>query len=173
VSPQRVLIHGCTGSGKSTAAKRIGAALDLRVHLVDEVMWQPGWVTLSDDQQQEWAGHTCAEDHWVIDSAWSLWVRLAYERCDLIVGLDYPRWLSFARLTRRTFHRVRTRELVCNGNIETWRNAIGRDSILWWHMKSFGNKRRRMRAWAADQAGPPVLLFRHPAELDAWIAGLA
>lgn len=33
---RRVLIHGATGSGKSTAAARIGRILDLPVHLADE-----------------------------------------------------------------------------------------------------------------------------------------
>jgi adenylate kinase family enzyme len=172
MSPQRVLIHGCTGSGKSTAAKRIGAALDLPIHLVDDVMWQPGWVQLPEDRQQDWARRTCAGNSWVLDTAWSSWTHIAYDRCDLIVGLDYPRWLSFTRLTRRTLRRVRTRERVCNGNVESWSNFVGRDSIVWWQVTSFRGKRRTMRAWAADPAGPPVLLFRRPAELDAWIAGL-
>jgi adenylate kinase family enzyme len=173
VSPQRVLLHGCTGSGKSTAAVRIGAALDLPVHLVDEVMWQPGWVTLPEDQQHEWARRTCADDAWVLDSSYSSWTQIPKARCDLVVGLDYPRWLSFGRLVRRTFRRIRSGELVCNGNVETWRSVIGRDSILWWHVKSFGRKRRRMWVWATDPAGPAVLLFRRPAELEDWIAGLS
>lgn len=89
-----------------------------------------------------------------------------------MVGLDYPRWLSFARLVRRTVSGAVTQEPRCNGNVETWRNMLSRDSILLWHVRSFARKRSRMRAWAVDPEMPPVLLFRRPRELEAWLEGL-
>lgn len=50
---QRVLLYGVTGSGKSTAAARLGAALGLPVHFVDdEVGWLPGWVERPQDEQR-------------------------------------------------------------------------------------------------------------------------
>ena len=90
----------------------------------------------------------------------------------LVVGLDYPRWLSFGRLVRRTVSGAYTRELRCNGNVESWRNMLSRDSILIWHFRSFARKRDRMRAWAADPDLPPVLLFRRPRELEVWLEAL-
>ena len=51
------------------------------------------------------------------------------------------------------------------------REAIGLDYPRW-HFQSFARKRDRMRAWAASPDGPEVLLFRHPRELEAWVASL-
>ena len=40
--PDRVLVYGVTGSGKTTAALAIGARTGLPVTLVDELTWLPG-----------------------------------------------------------------------------------------------------------------------------------
>ena len=55
---------------------------------------------------------------------------------------------------------------MTNGNTETFREMVSRDSIIRWHFRSFTRKRARMRAWAADPEGPPILLLRHPRELE-------
>ena len=58
---------------------------------------------------------------------------------------------------------------ICNGNTESFRAMLGRDSIIGWHFRSFGRKRGRMRAWAAAAEGPAVLLFTRSRDLEVWI----
>jgi adenylate kinase family enzyme len=171
---QRVLVYGVTGSGKSTAAPRIAAALGLPVTLVDDLTWQPGWVPVPPERQREVLGAVVAGDAWVLDGAYGAWLDLVLARVELVVCLDYPRWLSWQRLARRTVRKVRTQEPTCNGNTETWSQMLSRDSILLWHARSFARKRGRMRAWTAEQGddGPRVLLFRRPRDLERWIATL-
>lgn len=53
-----------------------------------------------------------------------------------------------------------------------FRKIFDRSSIIRWHFQSFARKRDRMRTWADAPDGPEVLLFRHPRELDAWLASL-
>ena len=119
--------------------------------------------------QRELIGDIVAGERWVLDSSYGDWLDFVLPRAQLVVGLDYPRWLSLARLVRRTVSRVITKEPMCNGNVETWRKVFERDSIIRWHFQSFARKRQRMRAWAADPEMPPVLLFGHPRELAAWM----
>lgn len=167
--PDRVLVYGVTGSGKSTAALAIGARTGLPVTLVDELTWLPGWVSVDAAVQRELIGEIVAGERWVLDSSYGAWLDLVLPRVELVVGLDYPRWRSFARLVRRTVSGAVTKEPRCNGNVESWRNVLSRDSILLWHFRSFGRKRERMRAWAADPDMPRVLLFRRPRELEEWL----
>ncbi|NLT29741.1 MAG: adenylate kinase [Propionibacterium sp.] len=164
---RRILVHGVTGSGKSTAAVALGRALDLPVHLVDEEFgWLPGWVQRPAEDMRRLAGAAAAEPAWVFDSSYATFRDLVEPRAELIFGLDYPRWLSLWRLLRRTLARVITRQQVCNGNVENWRALVSRESIILWHFTSFAGKRRQLRQWAACPEGAPVLVLRHPRELD-------
>jgi adenylate kinase family enzyme len=173
LSARRILVYGVTGSGKSTAAKRIANILALPCILADELAWEPGWISVPDDEQRRRIAAVVAEDAWVLDTAYGKWLDLPLRRAELIVGLDYPRWLSLSRLIRRTVSRLITKESVCNGNVERLRIVLSRKSLILWHFQSFKRKQERMRAWAAAPGAPPVLLFKHPRELDHWLAGLA
>lgn len=164
-----MIVYGVTGSGKSTTARLIGERLGVAWHSVDDLAWEPGWVGVGMEVQRERIAAICAGDAWIIDSAYGGWLDIPMARADLIVGLDFPRWLSLSRLLRRSLKRIVLRTPVCNGNVETWRNMLAADSILWWHFSSFGRKRHRMRAWQADPAKPAVLLFRRPRDLAAWL----
>ncbi|WP_031465439.1 hypothetical protein [Sciscionella sediminilitoris] len=168
-SAERILVYGVTGSGKSTTAHRIATATGLPLTLVDELTWEPGWVPVDTASQRERIRAVVSGRRWVLDNAYGKWADLVLDRVDLIVCLDFPRLVSLGRLVRRTVRRIRTREFVCNQNVETVGTMLSPDSILVWHFRSFGRKRRRMRTWAAAQDGPEVLLFRSTRELEAWL----
>jgi adenylate kinase family enzyme len=170
VEVERILVYGVTGSGKSTLAERIAAALHLPCHLVDELTWEPDWVMVAEDEQRRRIGAICAQDRWVLDTAYGKWLELPLARVQLIVALDYPRWLSLGRLVSRTVLRIADRQPICNGNVETLRGALSRDSIIVWHFRSFARKRARMRAW--EQDGRPVRRFTRPRDTERWLASL-
>ena len=170
--PDRILVYGVTGSGKSTATLAIGARTGHPVTLVDELTWLPGWVPVDADEQRRVIAEVVAGDRWVLDSAYGAWRDLVLPRTQLVIGLDYPRWLSLARLVRRTLAGAVTKEPRCNGNVESWRNVVGRTSIIRWHFQSFSRKQEQMRSWAATSDGPTVLLFRRPRDLKDWLESL-
>ena len=167
---RRILVYGVTGSGKSTTAARIAERTGLPLTLVDDLNWEPGWVPVDAAVQREQMAAIAAGERWVLDSSYGAWLDVVLPRVDLVVGLDYPRWFSLQRLVRRSLRRWATGEVVCNGNTESLRQLLSRDSIVVWHFKSFRRKRDRMRSWAASSAGgPDVLLFSRPRELEAWL----
>lgn len=168
--PKRILVYGVTGSGKTTLARRIAKASGLPLFEVDELAWLPGWRQVPEAEQRSRFGGIAAREEWVLDSAYGVWLDLVLPRAELIVGLDFPRWLSLAWLVRRTVARGLSREPVCNGNVESWRVAFSRESIVLWHFRSFARKRARIRAWANDGTGR-CLVFRSPREIEAWLRG--
>jgi adenylate kinase family enzyme len=170
---RRILVYGVCGSGKTTLAAKISERTGLPWHSVDDLAWEANWTPSSDEKQIEVISGIVAGPEWVLDTAYGKWLDLPLARAELIVGLDYPRWFSLYRLVRRTLSRVIDGKLICNGNRETWRQMLSRDSIIVWHFQSFSRKRQRMRGWAASEEGPRVLLFKNARDVDAWLATLA
>ena len=166
---RRILLHGVTGSGKTTLAARLGALTGIAWTEADSVTWQPGWVQHPEAEQRRRIAELCAQESWILDSAYGSWSDVVLSRAELVVGLDYPRWLSLGRLLRRTISRTVRRTEVCNGNVESWTRSLSRDSIVRWHFHSFRRKRERLLAWEADPAMPPVLRLRSPAALEEWV----
>jgi adenylate kinase family enzyme len=169
----RVLVYGVTGSGKTTLARQIAERTATPWYSVDDLTWEPGWVGVPEEEQRRRITAICARPRWVLDTAYSQWLDVPLARVQLIVALDYPRWLSLGRLMRRTLLRAVDHRPVCNGNTETFRAAFSRDSIIVWHFRSFARKRARIRAWAADPPGCAVVVrLGSPQATRRWLATL-
>jgi adenylate kinase family enzyme len=171
-TPERIVVYGVTGSGKSTLAARIAERAGLPYVSADDLTWEPGWVPVPDEEQRRRVADVCAGERWVLDAAYGRWKDVVLARTQLIVGLDYPRWLSLGRLVRRTAVRSVTRERICNGNVESFRQMFSADSIIRWHFSSFARKRATIRAWAAASPGPEVVRLTSPRETRRWLATL-
>lgn len=170
---RRILVYGTTGSGKSRLATRISELTAIPYHDADAITWQPNWQQVSAEVQREEFSRICAQEKWVLDSAYDGWRDVVFDRADLVVALDYSRALSLTRLIRRTTRRLITRELACNGNVESLRQVFSSDSILLWHFRSFSRKRRRIREWSVSPTGPAMIRFSTPAAAQEWAESLA
>jgi len=167
--PQRILIYGSTGSGKSTLAAGISERTGIPWHCVDDFTWQPGWQSTPEDEQRRIASDICAGDRWILDTAYGSWCDVPLARADLVVALDYRRWVSLARLVRRSIARAVDQRPICNGNTETWRLLFSRESIVAWHFRSFAHKRQEIRRWASGAIDPAVLRMTSPRATQAWL----
>lgn len=167
---ERVLVYGVTGSGKTSLAERISIATGIPWHSVDELTWEPGWIEVPKDEQRRRIDEICSGDRWVLDTAYGGWIEIPLARVQLIVALDFPRWLSLFRLVRRSIARAIDGRPICNGNRESFHHLFSTDSIIVWHFKSFGHKRQRLREWEAEPAGPKVVRLTSPRQVERWLA---
>ncbi len=168
--PRRILVYGVTGSGKTTLAARISERTGIPWTSVDDLTFEPGWVQVADEIQRERFAEICSRDAWILDTAYAKWLDIPLARAQVIVGLDYPRWLSFRRLLGRTIMRLFDKRPICNGNRETLRNFFSRDSILLWHFKSFRRKQARIHGWITTRE---VVHLKHPREAEEWLTQLS
>jgi len=99
--PKRIQILGNSGGGKSTLARRLGAAFDLPVIHLDRVFWKPGWISSPLDEFDAKVLELAKCDRWVIDGNYSRTLPARIERADLIIWIDVSRPHALWRVAKR------------------------------------------------------------------------
>lgn len=168
----RYLIYGVAGAGKTTLAVEMASRTGIPWHDVDALVWQPGWIQVPIHEQRRTVERICATDAWILDYAHRLWIDVPLARAEVLVALDYPRWLSLWRVVRRAVARAIDRQPICGDNVETWRQLLSRESIVVWHFKTFGDTRARIRDWVQTPPGPEVIRLTSPRQTRRWVATL-
>lgn len=101
MTPQRIVVVGCSGGGKSTLARALGDRLGLPVVHLDVLFWQPGWVGSAREPFRARVAEALAGDRWVVDGSFANTLDLRLPRADLLVVVDLPRWRCIVRALRR------------------------------------------------------------------------
>lgn len=141
---QRISIIGTSGSGKTTLARQISQITAIPHIELDYLRWEPDWKLVSQDVWSERILHALAGDRWIVDGNCSQIHNIIWSRADTVIWLDYSLAIILQRLLWRTLRRVITQEAVCNGNYETWKTTLSRDSIVLWAIQTY---RRRQKEY--------------------------
>jgi adenylate kinase family enzyme len=107
---RRIHVLGGPGSGKSTVAAKIAAALGTPVYDLDDLFWDdtaPTYGTRADPQKRDQALEAIAQQEtWVIEGVYFKFVTPSFERADLIIILTPSVWLRDWRLVKRSTLRI-------------------------------------------------------------------
>jgi len=172
---QRIVMIGATGSGKTTLGRRVAEKLRLPLVDLDELHWLPGWKARLPDEFLELVERAAGAEEWVMCGNYSGVREAVWPRADAIVWLDYPFLLVLRRLLGRTLRRIHDRREVCNGNVETWSQALSKDSIIVWLFRSYWRHREAYQKVFRDPGLYPnarYIRLKSPAEAEAWLASL-
>ena len=162
---QRVLVIGPCGAGKSTLAMDLGRRLDLPVHHMDQLKWQPGWVESSEDEIRTRLAAILSTDRWLIDGNYGGTLKERLECADAVIYLDYPIRLCVWRLARRIIkYRGRTRPDMTEGCPERFDLAF-LFYVLRWNSGPRIRTEHRLAAHAEK-----IIRLRSPSHLNRWIA---
>jgi len=122
-------VVGTSGSGKSTAAKEIAKLLSLKHVEIDDLLWLPNWTKRDPSELQSLLQEDLSKGSAVIDGNYAS-KGISPSPGDVLVFLDYPRWLVISRLTQRSLARVIFRKELWSGNREEFRFLISPDPEL-------------------------------------------
>lgn len=114
--PQRWLVLGAAGAGKSTLALELSRILGLPIIHLDRHFWRPGWVQPSDE---EWDGEVQAlsgGEAWIMDGNYSRTLGPRLDRAQAAVLLDPPTFRCLWGVIKRgTWRRGRVRPDMAEG----------------------------------------------------------
>ncbi|MCR5332057.1 MAG: adenylate kinase [Lachnospiraceae bacterium] len=86
---KKVVVLGCSGSGKSTFSVQLHKATGLPLYHLDNVWWRPDRTHITREEFDEKLDELLARDSWIIDGDYSRTYEKRVLACDTVIFLDY------------------------------------------------------------------------------------
>ncbi|HSL33311.1 MAG TPA: hypothetical protein VK871_06650 [Candidatus Limnocylindrales bacterium] len=171
---RRIAIVGTSGSGKTTVARRLAAALDLPHVELDALFWRPDWRQAHLEEFRASVDAATGGDAWICDGNYSRARDIILPRAETVVWLDLPLRTCLWRVLRRTVARIRRREHLWGTNRESWSGMVGGDSLIWWVLTTHRRRRREFEALFAAPAARHLrsVRLRSSREVEAWLVAV-
>jgi adenylate kinase family enzyme len=169
---RRVAVIGASCTGKTTLSRELALRLGVPHVELDALHHDPGWQEAPADvlRARVDAALAAAPDGWVADGNYHGKLGTSVlERADTVVFLDLPHRVALRRVLWRTLSRAVKREELWNGNRETFRDALSRDSIVWWVIRQHGSYRTKWEPRLEPLTHVDVVRLRSPREVRAWL----
>lgn len=134
---QRIIVVGNTATGKTTLAIKLAEAYGLTYVDLDDFHLLPGWRARPPEEFRALLDNATQSDKWVLAGNYMDYsADISWPRADTLIWLDLPFLPNFWKLLKRTIKRSWTKEIIHNGNTESFFNVFCPDkSIIWWFLK--------------------------------------
>lgn len=173
--PRRIVVVGSSSTGKSTLGTRLAALTGFPYVELDALHWEANWTPAETDVFRARVAAALSGGEWIVDGNYAQVRDLTWVQAEHMIWLDYTLVRTLWQLTRRTYGRIRRREVLWNGNRERVSNfLLSRDSLYWWVLKTHHSKRRRYPVYLQqpELQHLSVTRVRSPRELQGHIRHL-
>jgi len=164
---RRIIVVGCSGSGKTSLALKLGRKLGLPVVHLDVLYWRPGWKASDKASFRARVAGAIAGEGWVVDGGFSgLAFDLTVARADTLIVIERSRWLCLWRIAwRSAFDRDGTRPDLPEGCPEQFDGHLMREA---WRYNA--DRRPRIEAERLKYgAEVPVVRLSNDREIEVFL----
>ena len=98
---KKVLVLGCSGSGKSTFSIKLHEKTKIPLYHLDNIWWKADRSHISRDEFDERLSDLVGQDSWIIDGDYSRTYEKRIAACDTIFFLDYGQKVCMEGITER------------------------------------------------------------------------
>ena len=123
---------GTSGSGKSSFARQLAAALKIPYREMDRLYWKPNWQEPNDEEFFSILEHALSGDAWVLDGNYTRTTHIKWPRANLVVWIDYSFPLTLYRVIKRSILRAWKKQEFWpgTGNRESFTRLFSKDSMV-------------------------------------------
>ncbi len=176
-SYKRIVVIGVTSSGKSTLAEELASRFHLSGVDLDALNWEPNWQEAPLEVFRTRVEAATQSEGWVIAGNYHIVRDIIWPKAQAVIWLDYPLLTVLGQLTRRTFKRWWTQELLWGANRErliTHFKLWSQDSLFHWLFKTYWRRKREIPLVLSQPEHQHLKLihFKHPKETNAWLKQL-
>lgn len=170
---QRAIVVGIAGSGKTTFAQHLAVAFGLCHAELDALYWDAQWMPAPTEVFRERVRFRLqSASRWVIDGNYSRTRDLTWPLANTILWLDYSLPRILWQLWWRTWQRIGMRQVLWNGNRETFHSQfLDRNSLFRYVIHNYRRKQVIYHSLFADPtyAHAQRLRFTRPATAALWL----
>ena len=171
---QRVVVVGVTSSGKSTLAETLARHFDLNYIELDALHWEPNWQAAPLEVFRTRVEKATEAERWIVAGNYHVVRDLIWHKAEAVLWLDYPLWTVLWQLTRRTFKRWWTQELLWGTNREPLLAHFklwSTESLYHWLFKTYWRRKREIPLLLSQPEHKHLALMRfsHPGETQEWL----
>lgn len=159
----KVLVVGCSGSGKSTFARALGERTGLPVVHLDNLFWRGDGTHVSAEEFDRQLEEALSQDAWIMDGDFNRTYERRIAAADIVILLDYPEEVCLAGIAGRV------------GQVRPDIPWVERelDPALVAHVRAWRSKTRpRLLELLAKYPHKQVFVLRSREEASAWLKGL-
>jgi energy-coupling factor transporter ATP-binding protein EcfA2 len=172
---QRILILGRTGSGKTTLARELAAAIGVPHVELDALYFGPDFSTAPLAVLRDRTSAAIAGDRWVTDGNKRAVRDLVWPRADTVIWLDYPLVVCLWRLGKRAVWRtsvLKTQAAETGGKTRLPRQVLLAAKGVLTALRSHKGQRREYPRMFAEQENQhlTVVRLRSPHATRRWLA---
>jgi len=84
----KIIVLGCSGSGKSTFSKKLHEVTQLPLIHLDNIWWKKDRSHISREEFDRKLGEILQGDKWIIDGDYSRTYEVRFKACDTVIFLD-------------------------------------------------------------------------------------